>query len=121
MVEYTKNIYHKNIEKDALKNKNYRKVVYTVPGSIQLVLMNLKPTEFIPKEIHEISQFVRIESGTGEVIIDYDDGAKTYKLEDGVAVIIPPGVYHKIINTGKEDLKLYAIYEKQEHISDLIE
>ena len=43
---------HRNIEKETLKNNNYRKVLYTVKGKNQLVLMSLNPGEDIPEEIH---------------------------------------------------------------------
>jgi mannose-6-phosphate isomerase-like protein (cupin superfamily) len=57
----------------------------------------------------------------GKIKIRYDDGEKNYNLSDGVSVIIPPGLYHEIINTGKEDLKLYTIYSPPEHSSTLVQ
>ena len=59
-----------NIERDTLKNRNFRKVIYTGKNS-QLVLMSLKPKEEIGLETHpENDQFLRFEGGTGRVIID---------------------------------------------------
>ena len=59
-----------NIEKDTIKNKNFRKVLYTSAHS-QLVLMSLKPKEEIGAETHaENDQFVRFEGGKGRVEID---------------------------------------------------
>ncbi|MCO5333426.1 MAG: hypothetical protein M9893_05320 [Pyrinomonadaceae bacterium] len=43
--------YKTNIEKDTLKNKNFRKVLYSGPH-LQLVLMSLKPKEEIGLEVH---------------------------------------------------------------------
>ena len=104
---------HRNIEKDTLKNNNYRKVLYTVPGKNQLVLMSLKPGEDIPKETHnKISQFFRVEKGKGLAIINN----KKYKLKDGMSIIIPPKAEHYIYNTSKtEDFKLYTIYSPDNH------
>ena len=104
---------YRNIEKDTLKNKMYRKVLHTVPGKNQLVLMSLKPGEDIPKETHKkISQFIRIESGKGHAIID----GKKYILKDGNSIIIPPKAEHYIKNTSKtNDLKLYTIYSPEAH------
>ena len=44
--------FHANIEKDALENENFRKVLYTGKHS-QLVLMCLQPKEEIGLEVHE--------------------------------------------------------------------
>lgn len=106
-------VFHKNIEKLTLKNKNYRKVLYTVKGKNQLVLMSLIPGEDIPTEIHKnISQFFRVEKGNGIAIIDN----KKYNLKDGMSLIIPPGSKHYIKNTSKkEDLKMYSIYSPENH------
>lgn len=49
-----------NIEKETLKNNNYRKVLYT-DSKQQLVVMSLNPGEDIPPESHNGSQFFRIE------------------------------------------------------------
>src|SRR3989344_7570391 len=94
-----------DIEKDTLKNKNFRKVIYTSKHS-QLVLMNLAPKQEIGIEVHkENDQFFRFEKGRGKCIIN---GHK-YNLKDGMAVVIPAGAKHNIINTSsKEELKLYT-------------
>ncbi|MEK6875632.1 MAG: cupin domain-containing protein [Nanoarchaeota archaeon] len=100
------------IEKDTLKNNNFRKVLYTSKYS-QLVLMNLKPKEEIGMEVHEENdQFFRFEKGQGKCIIDGNE----YKIEDGFAVVVPAGAQHNIINTSdKEELKLYTIYSPANH------
>lgn len=101
-----------NIEKDTLENSNFRKVLYTGKHS-QLVLMSLKPNEEIGMEVHEDNdQFFRFEKGQGKCIIDGNE----YELSDGVAVVVPAGAQHNIINTSdSEDLKLYTIYSPAHH------
>ena len=100
-----------DIENDTVKNKNFRKVLYTAKNC-QLVLMSLKPKEDIGSEVHkDIDQFFRIDSGTGEVVIN---GTKQY-IGDGSAFIVPAGAEHNVINTGTEDLKLYSIYSPPHH------
>ncbi|MGD9630148.1 MAG: cupin domain-containing protein [Pyrinomonadaceae bacterium] len=101
-----------NIEKDTLKNKDFRKVLYTSAYS-QLVLMSLKPKEEIGSEVHEENdQFLRFESGTGRVVID----DSKYTVKDGDAVVIPAGARHNVINTSAaEELKLYTIYSPPHH------
>ncbi len=106
-----------NIEKDTLKNRNFRKVLYT-GQHLQLVLMNLKPKEEIGAEVHaENDQFLRFEGGRGRVIIDQT----TYNVKDGDAVIVPAGARHNVINvSASEDLKLYTIYAPPHHKDQIV-
>ncbi|MEI6597271.1 MAG: cupin domain-containing protein, partial [bacterium] len=79
----------------------------------QLVLMSLKPKEEIGMEVHEENdQFFRFEKGRGKCIIDGNES----EISDGVAVIVPAGAQHNIINTSDiDDLKLYTIYSPAHH------
>jgi mannose-6-phosphate isomerase-like protein (cupin superfamily) len=106
-----------NIEEATLENSNFRKVLYTSKHS-QLVLMNLKPGEEIGMEVHEENdQFFRFEKGQGKCIIDGNE----YNVGDGVAVVVPTGAKHNIINTSKtDDLKLYTIYSPPHHKNEII-
>ena len=63
------------------------------------------------------NQFIRIEEGQGIVRIgDSKDNLDFQrKIHDGVAIMIPGGKWHNIINTGNEPLKLYSIYAPPEH------
>lgn len=100
-----------DIEKDTVKNNNFRKVLYTGKNS-QLVLMSLKPGEDIGEEVHkDTDQFFRVDAGSGVVVIN----DKKTKIKDGFAIVIPQGAKHNIINTGKEDLKLYSVYSPPHH------
>ena len=101
-----------NIERDTLKNRNFRKVIYTGKNS-QLVLMSLKPKEEIGVETHpENDQFLRFEGGSGRVIVD----DSKYTVKDGDAVVIPAGARHNVINTSsEEELKIYTIYSPPHH------
>lgn len=103
----------RNIEKDTIKNKKYRKVVHTIEDKFQLVLMCLNVGEDIPMETHKkVTQFIRVEKGYGLATIN----DKKYKLRDGSAVTIPPNTPHYIKNTSKtKPLKLYSIYVPPEH------
>lgn len=109
--------FNTNIEKDTLENNNYRKVLYTGKHS-QLVLMSLKPLEEIGMETHlENDQFFRIEKGDGKCIIDGNE----YALQDGVAIIVPAGAKHNVINTSAtDDLKLYTIYSPAHHKDGIV-
>jgi len=103
--------YTGNIEEITLQNDFFRKVLFTTDKS-QLVVMALKPGEDIGAEIHEDhDQFIRVESGTGKAIMD---GVET-ELADGMAIVVPAGAEHNVINTGSEIMKLYTIYTPPEH------
>jgi len=106
-----------NIEKDALENNNFRKVLYT-GKHLQLVLMSLKANEEIGAEIHhDNDQFFRFESGTGKCVIDGNE----YNVKDGDVIVVPAGAKHNIINTdGKRELKMYTIYSPPHHKDDII-
>jgi mannose-6-phosphate isomerase-like protein (cupin superfamily) len=106
-----------NIEKDTIKNKNFRKVLYSSAYS-QLVLMSLKPKEEIGAETHpENDQFIRFEGGKGRVEID----GNKYTVKDGDAVVIPAGARHNVINTSAtEDLKIYTIYSPPHHKDQIV-
>lgn len=107
----TKKGYIVNIEEVTKKNENFRKVLYTGENS-QLVVMSLSPGEDIGEEVHFLDQFIRIEKGRGEAILN---GIK-YVIEDDFAIIIPAGVKHNIVNTSaQKKLKLYSIYSPAEH------
>jgi mannose-6-phosphate isomerase-like protein (cupin superfamily) len=109
--------FNTNIEKETLENNNYRKALYTGKYS-QFVLMNLKPLEEIGFETHpENDQFFRIEKGSGKCIIDGHE----YALKDGMAIIVPAGAKHNVINTSAtDDLKLYTIYSPAHHKDGIV-
>lgn len=106
-----------NIEKDTLKNKNFRKVLYSA-SHCQLVLMSLAPKEEIGLETHpDNDQFFRFEAGRGRVDID----GNKYTVKDGDAVVIPAGAKHNVINTSAtEDLKMYTIYSPPHHKDQIV-
>jgi mannose-6-phosphate isomerase-like protein (cupin superfamily) len=109
--------YKSNIEKETLKNKNFRKVLYT-SKHLQLVLMSLKPGEEIGLETHiGIDQFFRFEGGKGKCIINGNE----YNVENGDVIIVPAGSKHNVTNTdAKKELQMYTIYTPPHHKDSLI-
>ena len=103
--------YVTNIEDDTLKNRDFRRVLYTGKNS-QLVLMSLGPKEEIGEETHTLDQFIRVEAGSGVAILDN----VKHEISDGTAVVIPAGTKHNIVNNSNaEELKLYTLYSPPEH------
>jgi mannose-6-phosphate isomerase-like protein (cupin superfamily) len=101
-----------NIEERTLQNENFREVLFTAPHS-QLVVMTLQVGEEIGTETHgDRDQFIRVESGQGEAILD----GERHQLSDGSSVVVPAGTEHNVINTSQnEPLRLYTIYSPAEH------
>jgi mannose-6-phosphate isomerase-like protein (cupin superfamily) len=106
-----------NMEKDAVVNNNYRKVLYT-GEHMQLVLMSLKPGEEIGDEIHlKSDQFFRFESGKGKCTVN----EAVYEVTSGDIVLVPAGAKHNVINTdATTDLKIYTIYALPNHKDGII-
>ena len=104
--------YSINLEEKTLAGNNFREVLYTTPRS-QLVIMTLQPREEIGLEKHEgHDQFIRVEAGRGVAILD----GERHDLEDGVAVVIPAGTEHNVVNTSdSEPMRLYTLYTPPEH------
>ena len=109
--------YSINIEAKTLAGNNFREVLYTTQRS-QLVIMTLQPGEEIGLEKHEgHDQFIRVEAGQGVAILD----GEQHKLEDGVAVVIPAGTEHNVINTSSsEPMRLYTLYTPPEHPDGIV-
>ena len=109
--------YKGDIEIDTKENGNFRKVLYT-GKHCQLVLMSLLPGEEIGLETHtDNDQFFRFEAGEGKVLIDDTE----YVVGDGVAIIVPAGAKHNVINTSATDsLKLYTIYSPAHHKDGIV-
>jgi mannose-6-phosphate isomerase-like protein (cupin superfamily) len=97
-------MYKVNIDKRTRSNRSFRKVLHDTPQA-RLTIMSVK-TE-IPEEKHNnVTQFIRVEEGTGVITID----GRSVRVKDGDAVIIPPGAVHTVKCTSKIPLKLYSVY-----------
>lgn len=109
--------YSVNIEAKTLEGNNFREVLYTTERS-QLVIMTLQAGEEIGMEHHTgHDQFIRVEAGEGIAILDGEE----HTLSDGVAVVIPAGTEHNVINTSAtEPMRLYTLYTPPEHPHGII-
>src|SRR5665647_539286 len=105
----------KNIEGLAVRNNDFRQVLYTAKHC-QLVLMALKPKEAIGAEVHKLDQFFRVEEGAGQAVLD----GVTTEISAGFAVLVPAGTKHNIINTGSVPMKLYTLYAPPNHRDGIV-
>jgi len=106
------NGYSGPLEEQTLKNKYFRKVLFTGEHS-QLVLMSVKANEDLGIEVHKfVDQFFRIEAGEAIFVLN----GKKKRIKAGGALIIPSGTEHNVINASDtEPLKLYTIYSPPNH------
>ncbi len=111
-----------DITKLTLDNTNFRTVVYTGKHT-QLTLMSLEPGEEIGRESHpHLDQFLRLEQGKARVEFGRTkEGVdETHDVEDDWAFIVPTGVWHNVVNTGTDRVKLYSLYSPPEHADGTI-
>lgn len=106
-----------NMDKLTRQNTNFRTVVHTGEHS-QLTLMSIPPGGEIGWEAHaHLDQFLRLEQGKAR--LDFGRSSDTvdesHEIEDDWALIVPAGIWHNVVNTGEEDVKLYSIYSPPEH------
>lgn len=105
-----------NIETVTLENTDFRRVLYTTDRS-QLVVMSIPVGEDIGEEVHDVDQFIRVEKGEGQSILD---GVER-DLSNGSVIVIPAGVRHNIKNTSPTlSLQLYTLYTPPHHEDAII-
>jgi len=106
-----------DIEKLTLENTDYRRAVHTGKHT-QLTLMRLTPGEDIGWEAHgHLDQFLRLEQGQARVEFGLSEEAvdESFEVSADWALIVPAGVWHNVVNTGDNDVKLYSLYSPPEH------
>jgi mannose-6-phosphate isomerase-like protein (cupin superfamily) len=111
-----------DVEQATLDNENFRTVVFTGEHT-QLTVMRLRPGEDIGREVHpHLDQFLRIERGRARVEFGstVDEIEETHEVQDDWAIIVPAGVWHNVVNTGSEDVKLYSLYSPPEHPANTV-
>lgn len=110
------NPYVVNIEELTLQNENFRTTVWT-GANLQMTLMTIQPGEEIGLEVHaDHDQFLRIEQGLATVLMGPTQlDLETWDAEDDSGIFVPAGIWHNVVNTGTEALKLYSIYSPPEH------
>ena len=109
--------YYTNIMERTQENVNFREILFT-GHFIQLAVMSLKPGEDIGLETYvETDQFICVEEGNGKAILD----GLEYELKPGLAIVIPAGTEHNVINTSStKALKLYTVYIPPDYAPDTI-
>lgn len=112
-----------DIETETRENNSYRTVAWS-GIHLQVTLMSIPPGESIGLETHpDTDQFLRLDAGQGRVTMGpaKDDLSFTQDVEDGWCVTVPAGTWHDIVNTGEEDMRLYAIYAPVHHAAGIVQ
>lgn len=106
-----------NIEEATINNPHYRMAVWT-GKYMQLVLMSVEPGEEIDLELHSGNdQFLRVESGIARVLMGEEKESLSFDktISDDWIIMIPAGYWHRIINVGEAQLKVYTLYGPPVH------
>ena len=116
MLDNGPNPYVVDIEKLTLENDNFRTAAWT-GKNFQLTLMAIQPDDEIGLEVHDDhDQFLRIEQGKARVEMGPSKTElQTWDAQDDYAIFVPAGMWHNVVNTGSETLKIYSIYAPSEH------
>jgi mannose-6-phosphate isomerase-like protein (cupin superfamily) len=95
-----------NLKRMAKDNKAFRNVMDTGKYG-QLVLISLRKGEDLGDEIHPTTdELYYVIEGEGEIRLD----GKAYAFGEHAVMLVPAGMRHDVVNTGKEDLKLFAMF-----------
>jgi mannose-6-phosphate isomerase-like protein (cupin superfamily) len=106
-----------DIEALTLRNDTFRTVVFTGEHH-QLTVMSIPQGGEIGLEVHpDNDQFIRIEQGDARVELGRSEGSvdESRDVKADWAFVIPAGVWHNVVNTGWDELKLYSLYAPPHH------
>jgi mannose-6-phosphate isomerase-like protein (cupin superfamily) len=99
-------------------NTDYLRVIHTTVQS-QLTVMHItREAAGIHAERHpNTTQFLRIHSGRGVVLIEGESRA----LEPGTCVMVSPNAEHEVVQIGTQPLKLSSVYAPPVHAYNRVE
>lgn len=98
-------------------NMAFRAAIWT-GTHLQMTLMSIPVCGEIGLESHpHLDQFLRIESGQGFVFMGPNKDTLTTRqlVCKNIAIFIPAGTWHNLVNTGNCPIKLYSIYAPPQH------
>jgi len=78
--------------------------------------MSLKPGEDIGEEVHKLDQFLGVEKGKGKAVLD----GVEHRIKPGVAILVPAGTRHNLINGSSGRMKLYTLYAPPHHRDGIV-
>jgi mannose-6-phosphate isomerase-like protein (cupin superfamily) len=115
--DYGKQPWVVDIEELTKNNETFRTAMWT-GKYLQMTVMSIPVGGEIGLEVHtNEDQFIRVEAGKARVVMGpaKDDLPFDKNVSDDWAIFIPAGIWHNVINTGENPLKVYVIYSPPEH------
>jgi mannose-6-phosphate isomerase-like protein (cupin superfamily) len=112
-----------DIEKATVHNDTYRTVAWT-GKYLQVTLMSIPAGQSIGLEVHpDTDQFLRLEAGSGRCLMGPAKDQLDFQqdVQHDWAIQVPAGVWHDVINTGDEPLRLYAVYAPVHHARGMVQ
>ena len=112
-----------DLEAATLANTTYRTVAWS-GRYLQLTLMSIQPGDDIGLEAHpQTDQFLRLDGGRGRVQMGPSENQLDFdqEVEDGWALLVPAGTWHKVNNIGEEPIRLYAVYAPVHHTAGVVQ
>lgn len=105
-----------DMDRQTRRNQNFRTAAWTA-DDLQLTLMSIPANGDVGLEMHsDIDQFLRIESGRGQVRMGNDEHLGYVKdVGPGDVIMVPSGTWHNLVNTGGAPLKVYSLYGPAAH------
>ena len=105
-----------NINQTTKQNKAFLRTCWT-GKNLQLTVMSIPTGHCIGIEQHNVDQLIQIEEGYGIIKTGKTKSKMDFerKIDKHHMVIIPAGLWHNIINTGSQPLKLFSIYAPPQH------
>jgi mannose-6-phosphate isomerase-like protein (cupin superfamily) len=117
VIDYGPHPYVADIERAALANRDYREALWT-GRYLQLTLMNIPVGGEVGLEVHpDTDQFFCVEAGTAMVQMGERRERLHFRQQAtaGYGIFIPAGMWHNIVNSGHEPLKMYSVYAPPHH------
>lgn len=106
-----------DIKKASHHNNTFRTALWT-GEHLQLTMMEIQPGDDIGLEIHpDTDQFFYITEGQGIALMGDTKDFMWFRqpVYDDHAIFVPAGVWHNVVNTGRNPLKLISIYAPPHH------
>lgn len=101
------NGYVVHIEPLVRDNSYTQRVLYTANAGMQLSINTLQPfTVTAPNVFAYVDQAIQVVEGEGKIFI----GNATYRMEQGVLIVVPKNTIFKIENNRDQSLQYYTIY-----------
>jgi mannose-6-phosphate isomerase-like protein (cupin superfamily) len=107
----------RDIEQTTLANDTFRTVLFT-GEHLQVTVMSIPQGGEIGLEVHpDNDQFIRLEQGDARVELGRSKGSvdESHDVKADWAFVVPAGVWHNVVNTGWDEVKLYSLYAPPHH------